>query len=80
MSMQTKINHNTTILSRSQVASTKFYMMGDDDVKKQSNETITTKALSGGNDNKPVERGPYSLYLGPSGREWDCKTCFKNSY
>lgn len=64
------------MIGRSRVKSITFYMLDDNDNKRQSCAVITNKAVF--SENTPVAGGLYDPHLGTTELAWKCQTCFNS--
>lgn len=61
---------------RSSFNSVYFYVLGDEDVRRQAAGITTNKSLF--SEGVPVENGLYDPHYGTTELSWNCQTCFNN--
>lgn len=71
--MFTTSKNDTTPLSRSNIHAVAFYIVGSEDIKRDSHVTINNKNMW--NAQTPVVQGLYDPHLGTTELAWYCQTC-----
>lgn len=71
--MYSTSNHAESPIGRANFHAVSFYIMGSEDIKRESHATITNKNLWSGQ--SPVAGGLYDPHLGTTELGWRCQTC-----